>query len=71
MVTSDFTSRLSNAFLNWKSVPFSPEEVPLYSRLNVSYKKQHYYIQLMTTIKVAVYMYNTILDTLLYNLYFT
>lgn len=39
MVTSDFTPRLSNAFLNWKSVPFSPEEVPLYSRLNVSYKK--------------------------------
>jgi hypothetical protein len=40
MVTSDFTPRLSNAFLSWKSVPFSPEEVPLYSRLNVSYKKK-------------------------------
>ena len=31
--TSDLTPRLSNTFLNWNNVPFSPDDVPLWSRL--------------------------------------
>lgn len=36
ILTSDLTPLLSNMFLSWNNVPLSPDDVPLYNKLNVS-----------------------------------